>query len=74
MDYLIEARKNGIAILGGNGAAIVRDAKSMKKVSNRLDWFNPDKDHDEILIFSFTRLYDEKTHKLIKTIKVNKKP
>ena len=70
MDYLIEAHKNGRPILGSEGAAIVRDAKSMVKVNNRLKWFNPIKEHDEIKIFSFTSLYDEKTHKLIKTIKI----
>lgn len=70
MDYFIEAYKEGRPILGSDGAAIVREAKSMIKVNNRLKCFKPMKEHDEIKIFSFTNLYDEKTHKLIKTIKI----
>ena len=68
MDYLIEAHKDGRPLLGSDNATIVRDAKSMVKVKNRLKWFNPGKQYDEIKVFSFTHLYDEKTHKLVLTI------
>jgi len=68
MDYLIEAYCNGSAILGSDSAAIVRNAKSMTKVKNRLKWFNPPARTNEIKVFSFTNLYDEKTHKHVLTI------
>lgn len=68
MDYLIECHKDGRALLGSDSAAVVRDAKNMIKVRNRIRLLNPIKKYDSIVVYSFTNLYDEKTHKHVLTI------
>lgn len=68
MDYFIEAYKNNRSLLGSANATLVYQAKNLVKVNNCLKWFKPDREYDEIRIFSFTNLYDEKTHKLVRVI------
>ena len=70
MDYLITAYRENKNLLGSDSSRIVRDAKTMVKVNNALKWFKPFQKHDEIRIYSYTNFYDDKTFKLIRTIKI----
>jgi len=72
MNYIIETYDNeNRQLLGSENSAIVRDAKTMVKVNNRLKWFNPCNRAIKIKISSFTNIYDEKTYKEVKTININ---
>lgn len=68
MNYYIAAVIDGRQHIGTDGQALVKDAKSFRKVENRLKWFNPYKPYDEIRVYSYSNLYDESTHRLVKTI------
>jgi hypothetical protein len=68
MDYFIRAYRGEQEILGSLDSAIVRDAKTFRKVQNRLDWFKPSKGATQIKVFTFTNFYREETFKLVKTI------
>ena len=69
MEYIIIALKEKKELLGTQNSTLVHNCKSMVKVNNALKAFNPSKDTDEIKVYSYSNLYDEKTYKLIKTIK-----
>jgi hypothetical protein len=70
MNYFIVAiDSNEREFLGTQNATIVRDAKNMVKVNNALKCFNPTKETKQIKVYSYTNLYDEKTFKLVRTIK-----
>lgn len=69
MNYIIIAHKENRELLGTQNSTLVYNCKSMVKVTNALKAFNPSKDTDEIKIYSYCNLYDEKSYKLIKTIK-----
>ena len=69
MNYIIIAHKKNKELLGTQNSTLVHNCKSMVKVNNALKAFNPSKDTDEIKVYSYSNLYDEKTYKLIKTIK-----
>lgn len=70
MDYLIQAYENSRPICGTDAAALVYDAKTFRKVQNRLNYFSAPKYATEIKIFSYVNLYNEATYKLIKTVKL----
>jgi len=69
MEYIIIAHKENKELLGTQNSTLVHNCKSMVKVNNALSRFNPAKETDEIKIYSYTNLYDEKSYKLVKTIK-----
>ena len=69
MEYIIIAHKENKELLGTQNSTLVHNCKSMVKVNNALSRFNPEKETDEIKIYSYTNLYDEKSYKLVKTIK-----
>lgn len=69
MNYYIQAIDNeGNGLIGTQNQAIVRDAKSWRKVQNRLNSFNPDKRTKQVKVYTYTNLYNESTHKLVRTI------
>ena len=69
MDYIIIAHKENKELLRTQNSTLVHNCKSMVKVNNALKAFNPSKDTDEIKVYSYSNLYDEKSYKLVKTIK-----
>ena len=69
MDYIIIAHKENKELLGTQNSTLVHNCKSMVKVNNALKAFNPSKYTDEIKVYSYSNLYNEKSYKLIKTIK-----
>lgn len=70
MNYLIQTHTDGRATLGTQNQAIVRDAKSMIKVNNRLKSFNPHGNYDEIKIYAYNEAdrYKDEAYKLVRTI------
>lgn len=72
MNYIIIAHKDGKELLGSDNSTLVHNCKSLVKVKNALSRFNPSKETDEIKIYSYTNLYDDKTYKLYKAIPYNK--
>lgn len=72
MEYIIIAHKENKELLGSQNSTLVHNCKSMVKVNNALKAFKPSKDTDEIKIYSYSNLYDEKTYKLYKVIPYNK--
>lgn len=72
MNYLIQAfNNNDKQILGSNNSGIVKNAKSMVKIDNRLRCFNPCKETTTIKVFSYSNLYDKSSYNLVKTISVS---
>ena len=70
MEYFIQNYKENKELLGTENTTFVHDAKNMVKVNNGLLRHKPSMQTDEIRIYSYTNLYNEKTHKLIKTIRI----
>ena len=68
MNYLIVSVIDNKEQLGSDSQSIVKDAKNTVKLNNALKYFNPLRKPDEIRVYSFTNIYDEKTYRLIKTI------
>ena len=72
MDYIIIAHKENKELLGTQNSTLVHNCKSMVKVNNALKAFKPSKDTDEIKIYSYSNLYDEKSYKLYKSVPYTK--
>lgn len=72
MNYIFETYDaDGSQLIGSENSAIVRDAKTMVKVNNRLKWFSPCKRAVKIKISSFSNIYDEKTYREVRIITIN---
>ncbi len=66
--YIVAVDKDNKELLGTQNQTLVYEAKNMVKVNNALKSFNPDKRADKVRVYSYTNLYDDKTHKLVRTI------
>ena len=69
-NYLIQAYDpEDKGLLGTANQSLIIGARSMVRVNNRLKSFKPDRPYSSIRVSTYTNLYDENTHRVVKVIK-----